>query len=307
MQRYQALAGTLGALPAFESAARLLSFTKAADELGLTQPAISRRISSLEDLLGVAVFWRHHNKLELTVEGRQIFEAVELGLGHLNKIIVQIADGNAERKLTIACGFSFASMWLQPRFSRFRHILDGLEVHLIASEFPDDLSPDTTDIRILWQNKAWPNRDLRPLFAEDVFPICSPAFAERHGLSADRQTPPERLSEFPLLHYDDGGPGDINWIDWFTRHGHTYTPAKPIYVFDNYLFMVQATLDGEGIALGYSALIDAHLSRGNLIQIGPSVHLEDGTLFIEFEPSRLSNERREKIHGWFRQEARRSN
>ena len=142
MQKYDALAGILGALPAFESAARQMSFTKAAEELGVTQPAISRRIHSLENVLGIAVFRRDHNKLELTLEGREILAAVELGLGHLNEAVGQIAGRGAARKLTMACGFSFSAMWLQPRFTRFRQMLDGLEVHLIASEFPDDLDPN---------------------------------------------------------------------------------------------------------------------------------------------------------------------
>ena len=102
MRRYRDLVGIIGALPAFESAARLMSFTKAARELGLTQPAVSRRISKLEGLLEVAVFQRNNNTLKLTMEGRKLLKAVQLGLGSLNKVVGQIAEWSKERKLTIA-------------------------------------------------------------------------------------------------------------------------------------------------------------------------------------------------------------
>ena len=304
MGRYRVLVGALGALPAFESAARLMSFTKAAEELGLTQPAISRRISKLEWLLGVTVFLRSNNKLELTTEGHQLLEAVKLSLGHLNEVVAQIAERGKERKLTIACGFSFAAMWLQPRFTKLRQMLDGLEVHLIASEFPDDLNPNMIDIRILWlDNKPWPDRDVRPLFSEDICPVCSPSFAEAHELLANGATPLKNLSELPLLHYHVGEPGYLDWTAWFRLHGIDYVPPNPVYFYDNYQFAVQAALDGEGVVLGYSVLIDGLLAHGRLVEIGPEVHLRDITLFIEFEPDRISKTRRDEIYEWLRREA----
>ncbi len=303
MQKYRSLVGILGTLPVFESAARQMSFTKAAEELGLTQPAVSRRISSLEYLLQAKVFRRNHNKLELTEEGREVLAAVELGLGHLNKVVGQIAGQGRERKLTIACGFSFAAMWLQPRFTKFRQMLDGLDVHLIASEFPDDLDPDMIDIRVLWLDKPWPNRDMRPLFQEDVYPVCSPAFADAHGLSTDVTTRVETLTELPLLHCDVGEPGHLDWPQWFRLQGMDYAPPNPAYCYDNYQFAVQAALDGEGIVFGYSVLIESLLARGSLLRIGPSLRHRDATLYIEFEPLRISKARREKIYRWLRQEA----
>lgn len=303
MQNYRSLAGILGTLPIFESAARQMSFTKAAKEIGLSQPAVSRRISNLENLLSAPVFRRDHNKLELTREGRLILEAVELGLGHLNKVVAQIAERSKERKLTIACGFSFAAMWLQPRFTKFRQMLDGLEVHLIASEFPDDLNPNMIDIRILWLDKAWPDRDMRPLFSEDICPVCSPSFAEAHELPANGATPLKKLRKLPLLHCNFGEPGHVDWTAWFRLHGIDYAPPNPVYFYDNYQFAVQAALDGEGVVFGYSVLIDGLLAGGSLVQIGPKVHHRDATVFIEFEPDRISKTRRDEIYEWLRREA----
>lgn len=302
MQRYRTLSGILGALPVFESTARLNSFTKAADELGLSQPAVSRRISTLEEHLGAQVFLRDHNKLELTPEGLLILEAVELGFGHLQRVVSRITKVDDKRKLTIACGFSFATMWFQPRFSVFRKYLSGLEIHLIASEFLGDLDPEMVDIRILWHKDTWPDRDVRPLFIERVCPVCSPAFASRHNLVAGLDIDAQRLSELPLLHCGSGSVDDLDWLHWFKLHGIEYLPRGQSYVYDNVQFTIQAALDGEGIALGHVYLIDDLLAQGNLVQLAPLVENQDVSLFIEFEKSRLSRAKRDKIYKWMLQE-----
>jgi len=303
MQRYRTLSGILGALPVFESSARHNSFTKAADELGLSQPAVSRRISTLEDHLGTQVFLRDHNKLELTSEGQLILEAVELGFGHLQRVVSRIAKPDEKRKLTIACGFSFATMWIQPRFSKLRKQLAGLEIHLIASEFLDDLDPEMVDIRILWQQDAWPDRDVRPLFIERVYPVCSPAFAQHHNLTGDTEVDAKKISELPLLHCGSGSVDDMDWPNWFRKHGVEFLPGGQRYVYDNIQFTIQAALDGEGIALGHSYLIDDLLMHGNLVKLAPVVENRDVSLFIEFEKSRLSKSKRDEIFNWMLQEA----
>ena len=304
MHRYSALYGILGALPIFECAARLMSFTKAGRELRMSQPAVSRRIADLESQLGVALFQRNHNKIHLTKEGRDLLDAVDLGLSHLNRVVGGLRKVREHRRLTIACGFSFSAMWLQPRFSSLRDALDGMEVHLITSEFPEELDPAAIDIRILWNDDTWPGRDVRGLFGEDVCPVCSPDFLKSHGMSKGMDVPAHYLAKLPLVHHDSGGPGYLDWSDWFHRHGIGYEPDGSEYRYDNYQFAIQATIDGEGIALGYTFLIQDLLARGDLVRIGPHVHYRDAAMFIEFEKDRLSQEKRDKIHDWFLQQAR---
>jgi LysR family glycine cleavage system transcriptional activator len=265
--------------------------------------AESRRIGSLEELLDVPVLERQHNKLKLTVFGSELLTAVELGLGHLTKVINQIGTRRNDSRLTIACGFSFATMWLQPRFSKFRHLLDGLELHLIASEFPDELDPELTDIRVLWQDNSWPDREVRTLFVEDTFPICSPSFAATHGIAAGEGNALGKLARLPLLHYNPGEPKYLDCAAWFRLQGVNYDPEDSIYVFDNYQFTVQAALQGEGIALGFSVLVEGLLSKGELIQVGPKIHSGDSKIFIEFDSNRLDQATRDKVFDWLSLEA----
>lgn len=305
MTNYKTLSKIIGTLPIFESASRHMSFTKAANELHMSQPAVSRRIANLEELLGVTVFERKHNKLNLSIHGSELLSAVELGLGHINNVISQFGKHRDNSRLTIACGFSFAAMWLQPRFSKFRHLLDGQELHMIASDFPDHFDPESIAIRILWQDNFWPNREVRTLFTEDTLPVCSPAFAARHGIVAGDQISLGKLVQLPLLHYNRGGPKYLDWPAWFQRHDMKYIPEDAAYIFDNYHYTIQAALQGEGIALGYSVLVGRLLANGDLIQIGPRIDNSDSKIFIEFDSYWLDKDTRDKIFDWFSSEENR--
>ena len=296
------LRGIIGALPVFESAARLLSFTKAAEELNMTQPAVSRRISKLEGLLGAPVFKRFNNHIQLTAEGREFLEGVETGMLHLNDAAERVFKRGEKTKLTVACGFSFAAMWLQPRFSKFRQILNDKEAHLIASESPDDLDPDLIDIRILWRNSSWPDRDLRPLFPEDVLPVCSPKFARKHKLLNGAENNLAQIAELPLLHFNTENSKDLDWAAWFKHHLIDYARSDPAYYYDNYQYAIQAAMDGEGVALAPSYLIEMNIAEKKLIQIGPSVRHREACVFIEFENTRLSLAHRDAIYNWLRAE-----
>ena len=182
-------------------------------------------------------------------------------------------------------------------------MLDDIEVHLIASEFPEDLDPDMIDIRVLWEDISWPERDLRPLFPEIVYPVCSPENAERFRLALDGSMPAEKFQELPLLYSRTSGPDRLDWEDWFRSQGIEFEVSNPLYVYDNYQFTIQAAIDGEGIALGYAGLIDDFVARKDLVKIGPGTRHKPSALFIEFEPNRLPQTQRDAIYHWFRREA----
>lgn len=304
MHRYNKLSGVLGALPVLECAARQMSFSRAASELCLTQPAVSRRISNMEKRLGISLFERNHNQLRLTQEGKRILAATELSLGHLEKVLDEIGGERPKSKLTIACGISFACLWLQPRFTSLRQFLDNKEFHLIASETTEDLDPKMIDIRILWQKRRWPNREIRSLFPQVSFPVCSPEFAGQHGLSITDPDLVQRLAALPLLRCHSDGAHDLGWTEWFAMQDVIYTEQNVGYIHDSVLYMIQSALDSEGIALGNYHFVEQYLERGDLVQIGPIVEGSDSIGWIEFEPGRLSKQDRDRIFEWFRNESK---
>lgn len=301
MQKYKIPESALAALPVFECAARYLSFTKAAEELHISQSAISRRITNMEALLGIQVFKRNHNKLMLTPQGKELLSAVELGLGHLDKTISQIRNQNKRENFTLACGYSFASLWLQYRIIDFRQKFNELELQWIIADFPVKLNPDEIDVRVLWsKNFRWPEREIRPLLAEDVFPVCSPSFLEKLSLPDQGRLPIEELAVLPLLHcYSSRESNYAGWIKWFQLIGFNYEIGEKDIGFDKYYFAVQAALNGEGIVMGYSGLIDNFLERKELIKIGPTVHFKDEAAYLEFASNRISQSTIDAIYNWF--------
>lgn len=254
--------------------------------------------------MNLFLFERNHNKLQLTPNGRDLLSSVEFSLVHLNRTASNLIQKSDRRKLTIACGFSFSSMWLQSRFSRLRKMLDGIEIRLIASEIPDVLDPDMIDIRILWGDSSWVGRETRLLFPDLVFPVSSPAFARNAGLQSNEELEPERFSEMPLFYNQSGGSDRTDWEEWFRALGIRFAEKNLRYVYDTYQFTIQAAVEGEGVALGYSGLIDDYLERGELIKIGQSIRHKAGATFIEFEPNRVPIARRDQIFEWFQSEIR---
>ena len=300
MHKFRNLYGILNALPIFECAARHMSFTKAASELNLSQPAVSRRITNLELQLGVALFKRTHNTIKLTPAGIQLNDAATLSLSHLNAAILKLPYPSQRNKISIACGFSFATMWLQPRFSKLRDELDDIEIHLIASEFLDELNPDMIDIRVLWENNPWPDRIAEPFFPEDVCPVCSPGFAKKFNLDLNSNSIAKQLINIPLLYYGVENSGELDWTSWFVSHGIDYASLKSNYLYDNYQFLIQAAIDGEGVALGNKKFINSYVEQKILLNLGPYVRHRDHSLLLEFDTKRISPRTQKLIYKWFK-------
>ena len=300
MHKFRKLHGLLNILPVFECASRHMSFTKAAAELNLSQPAVSRRINNLEYRLGVQLFERQHNKLVLTQAGMQLNDASILSLSHLNEVINALSHAEKQRSITIACGFSFATMWLQPRFSKLRDYLNNIELHLIASESLNELDPNMVDIRVLWINDPWPNRQIKAFFPEDICIVCSSKLVKAHQLKANDRGLEQQLLSLPLLHYGGGGPEFMDWRSWFGLQNVEYSPPDSTYFYDNYQFLIQAALEGEGIALGLKGFVDSYIDQGTLIQLGPYTRHREYSTFIEFETQRITPQNRKLIFNWFK-------
>ena len=300
MQKFRKIYGILNALPIFECAARHMSFTKAAVELNLSQPAVSRRMTNLELQLGVSLFKRTHNKLALTSAGIQLNDAAALSLSHLNEAILKLPNSHQRNKVSIACGFSFATMWLQPRFSRLRDELNDIEIHLMASEFLDELNPDMIDVRVLWDNNPWPDRTVEPFFPEDICPVCSPAFAKKFNLDLNNNTIAKQLTQVPLLYYGVENSGELDWASWFLLHEIQYAPSKSHYFYDNYQFLIQAAIDGEGVALGNKEFTNSYVEQKTLLNLGPYIRHREHSLLLEFDSKRISPRTQNFIYKWFK-------
>ena len=248
-------------LIAFEAAARHLSFTRAARELGMTQPAISHQVRRLERHLGVALFRRLYRGVALTPEGQQLFEAVQKGFALVSETVVRIRGPQRHGRINVGTDFGFAAFWLLPRLPAFRALHPNIDVRIVTAQKAFDLRADPVDVAVVFGGSPHRHGAARLLFAEEAFPVCSPRWlAERPAL----RTAEDLLAQ-PLLHLDDEGEDRwFNWRTWLREAGLDSAPPDPRLSFDNYTLLIQAAIAGQGVALGWAFLVDHLIERGLL-------------------------------------------
>jgi DNA-binding transcriptional LysR family regulator len=260
---------TLRALPSldflrgFEAAGRRLSFTLAAQELFLTQSALSRQIKALEDALGVALFERRHRALALTPPGaafhREITEALEAFAAASERVRGTVRSPG----LTLSTTVSFASLWVIPRLATFRARHPDVEVYVSADDRVVDLARGDVDVAVRYlPESAAPEGAVR-LFGERMTPVASPKVA--HGATPLRA--PADLTQHVLLHLDDpdGRTPWLDWRSWLTSNGQPGLKPAGALRFRIYDQVVQAAVGGQGVALGRLPMIAEHLRDGRLV------------------------------------------
>ena len=258
---------SLDFLRGFEAAGRRLSFTLAAEELFVTQSALSRQIKSLEDALGVALFERRHRALALTPTGVAFHRDVTAALGALAAATDNARGVTRTPGVAVSTTVSFASLWIIPRLSHFRARYPDVEVYVSADDRMVDLSRGDIDIAVRYlPENAVPERAIR-LFGERMLPVASPALLRR----GPPVTTPADLAHHVLLHLDDpdGRMPWLNWPSWLNSNGAPDLKAGGSLRFSIYDQVVQAAVSGQGIALGRIPMIAEHLRDGRLVSPFP--------------------------------------
>lgn len=253
----------LSQLHTFEAVSRRKSFTAAADELCLTQSAVSRQIKALEENLGQSLFRRKHRAIELTVEGRKLFEAVTRGLDEIANCVGELRAANETPQITVAASVAFAYYWLMPRLERFTERYPDIDLRVLATDQQVDLHIGDTDIAVLYGDGSWEGVETRRLFGERVYPVCSPNYLRDHP---ELLRPHDCLDQ-TLLHLDGGGNiwGAVDWRVWLARQGVTGQPVRRGISLNSYPMVLQGAEAGRGIALGWAYITDAMLADGRLI------------------------------------------
>ncbi|MEX3009631.1 LysR substrate-binding domain-containing protein [Hoeflea sp. TYP-13] len=278
-RKFRHVPGYLHALLVLEAAARHSSFTRAGHELSLTQPTVSRHITVLEERLGQALFHRNNNRIRPTEAGRRLADAVALGIGHTETVWDELARKDPGDELVMACTFGFADQWLMPRFSELRQALKGKRVRVATSDWMEHLDMEQIDVAIVSDPSDDPSRTSVPLFAEDVFPVCSRDYLADHPELADN---PHAIAKAQLLHFDIGKSGFMTWQSWFTHCGVPPPPSDKSAAYDAYPFLLHAAQNGAGVALGWRVLVDRMIEDGSLVQIGPAIRNRDTAYYAQY-------------------------
>lgn len=251
---------SLNGLRAFEAAARHLSFTKAAEELNVTQTAISHQIKRLEEELGLRLFVRQNRTLALTAEARDYLPGIRAAFQDLRLATERLKRNEKANVLIVTTIASFAAKWLMPRLSRFQQQHPDIDVRVTTSTELADFSQDGVDVGIRYGYGKWPGLRSDWLMADELFPVCSPALLK--GAHPIRK--PEDLAHHTLLYTSHDMEDD--WRLWLTAAGASTDILRQAgLTFDMIFMTVQAAIDGLGVAIGRTAFVESDLAAGRLV------------------------------------------
>jgi len=289
------------ALVVFEATARHLSFTRAAQELHLTQAAVSRQIRVLEQDLGVLLFSRERRSVSLTPEGGRLKRTVAMALGHIAETAVALRQTHGAPHVNLHTTTAFGALWLMRRIGRFRAAWPDIQLRLVSSD--DEIDPGGTnlDIFISYGEGDWPGLDATRLLDDELFPVCSPDFRSR--LPEDFSL--NDLPAQPLLHLESVEPTWMSWPTWFRYMGIEIDDREPRATsFNNYLVILQAAQQGQGVALGWRRLVQPFIDSGQLVRPVAESLTADSAYYLLVQPGSLAfRSDLRAVHDWLLEEA----
>ena len=260
---------SIGPLRAFEAVARTLSFRKAAEELNLTQSAISRQIRALEEEIGCTLFLRGTRHVELTADGTSLLNTAVTAMDKLDQTIRQIRRARGRRVVNVTTFPSFASLWLIPRLEAFQREHPDIDIRVSASDALIELDDSEIDLALRYTTPANASPQSLHLFGETLTPVASSALMHQ---AAEGSAPPLKkpadLAQYTLAEEDDQRiSGEyVSWRRWLRENGQAgLQPRRWMYLNFTYQ-QVQAALSGQALALARVAMVSEQLQRGDLIE-----------------------------------------
>ena len=286
----------LTALRTFEAAGRHLNFTRAAEELNVTQAAVSHQIRSLEAHLGVTLFRRRGRGLALSESGRALLPVLGEAFGRIAEAIESLSAVEQAGVLNVTLRPYFGMKWLAPRLGRFWQACPQIALRLHHSIEPVDFAREEADLAVLWGRGDWPGVEAELLLGGALSPVCSPLLmAGAHPLRA-----PADLSHHNLLHEESH---DL-WTRWLAAAGAREVDPRAGTIIDDTNVRLEAAIDGQGVVLGWIPLLADDLAAGRLVRpFDPA--LEDYGYYVVTPPGGLARPKVRAFRDWLLAEAAR--
>jgi LysR family glycine cleavage system transcriptional activator len=291
----------LSALRAFESAARHMSFSKAADELHVTPAAISHQMHALEEDLGVKLFHRMNRAIELTASARVLLPGLSEAFAGIQSSVRRLRAHNDTGTLTVTASPSFTAKWLVLRLHLFQEEHPEIDVRISATDDVVDLTRGDFDVAIRYGCGKYPGLDVELLFTNEVFPACSPQLLT----SGPPLRTPEDLSRHALIHdlAIERDPLVPTWPMWLKAAGVKDVPAVTGLTFNNMHLALDAAIAGYGVVLAYSTIAAADLGAGRLVRLFSLALPDQFAYYIVTAPGALERPKVRAFRNWLRQEA----
>lgn len=250
---------SLDLLRGFVAVGRRMSITQAADDLCLTQSAVSRQIRSLEDALGVKLLVRGHRAITFTPAGERLYRCADGIVLQLQDVLGALSVGRGQRQsVTITASVGVAGLWLLPRLTAFQQAHPGIEIRLAADNRLLDLNAENIDLAIRYCSRTAAPEGAIWLFGETVVPVAHPTLGKQHLHSAA-----DLAGEY-LLEYDEPRLPGLQWSEWLRAMGWENPKPRGMQRFNQYDQLIHAAVGGQGIAIGRLELIQPLLAAGRL-------------------------------------------
>ncbi len=262
MQNLRTRLPPVNSLVAFEASARLLSFTKAGQELRISREAISRQIRILENYMQLSLFTRKYRALELTPAGEELKSVVSKSLNNIADCTLSLQQDTQPIKITVVATIAITTFWLTPRLSKFSHSFPQVDINIRASDDPIEGLESGADIGILYGKGKWPGYKSTYLFEVESFPVCSPQYLKDSKPLADLAD----LNNHTLLYLTGALHSGENWDWWMESLNLEPLNSARKLSFDSYDNVIQAAMDSQGIALGFTNLVGEQLTKGRLVR-----------------------------------------
>ncbi|CRN02258.1 Gcv operon activator [Pseudomonas sp. 34 E 7] len=251
----------LASLLPFEAAARLESFSRAADELHITQAAVSRQIRGLEDNLGVKLFYRRNRAVFLTREGRELGRVVSLALQSISEGAASLRASPQRNRVVLLCQLCEAFYWLMPRLATFHQQYPQIEIQVVTCTRPITQFNDPFDVALQSTRRASGAHALMFTACDEVFPVCSPAY-----LCPEQPLALPELATCTFLHHSSEPPHLMEWDEWLKVFGQSLARDARGVTFDSYPLMLQAAVEGHGMAMGWRRTASRLIESGALVR-----------------------------------------
>jgi DNA-binding transcriptional LysR family regulator len=251
-------------LIAFDAIARHGTLTRAAEELNVSQPAISRRLAALEADLGHLLFDRRTKPLALTKSGEELFDVLRSGLSRLETVIRRLRSSADSESVTISAGSGLAAYWLIPRLPEMQSAFPTLRLKIVSQSHQHE-DDGTGDLQIRFGEGSWPATEATKMLGEEVFPVCSPLHLGRRKVPFSL----DQLEAASLLDMKVENQPWYDWGSWFEAAGTAVNRPPKILYFDSYPLVVSAALAGQGVCLCWAGLLDGFLGSGALVRLSP--------------------------------------
>lgn len=285
------------ALLALDAFVRYGSVQRAADALGLSQPAMSRRLLALEQAVGSALFDRRTRPMTLTTAGRELHDTLRISLGQIEQVVARLRP-SPPSTFTISAGAGFSAYWLIPRLVRMQRAFPTWSLRIVSQSHEQE-TDDTGDLQVRFGTPPWPGCSSSALFAERVFPVASPM------LLAGRPVPATlaQLRCLPLLDLQVLRQPWFDWPAWWSEFGELRLKRSERICFDSYPLVVEAALAGQGVCLCWDGLLDHFLKSGALVRLTAFEASSLRGYHITHAPTADSSAAASRVRDWLLAEA----